>query len=54
MKSDEARFSKKNHIWPKMAKNGLKWSKNEVFAIFLKNGSNDFAYIAYIVRGDDS
>ena len=28
--------------------------KKWCFAIFLKNGSNDFAYIAYIVRGDDS
>ena len=54
MKSDEARFSKKNPVRLKMAKNGLKWPKNEVFAIFLKNDSNDFAYIAYLVKGDDS
>ena len=49
-KSDEARFSKKKCFVPIF---GQKVPKNEVFSIFLKNGSNDFFYIADIVRGDD-
>ena len=33
---------------------GEKWRKIVKIAIFLKKSSNDFAYIAYLVRGDDS
>ena len=42
IKNSEARFSKKDLVFPKFWKKCQKVVKIEVFSIFLKNGSNDF------------
>ena len=51
LKPNGARFFGKIRIWPKMAKNGQKWPKNEVFGIFLKIASFVFSDLLHEVRG---
>ena len=42
-KTDEARFSQKNLVLPKIAQTCQKKPPNEVFSTFLENSSNDFS-----------
>ena len=52
IKSSEARFSKKDLVFPKFWKKCQKVVKIEVFSIFLKNGSNDFPDFLCEVRSN--
>ena len=53
LKSDGARFSKKNLVRLFWAKKGVKMGFLSFFVMFLKNGSNDFVHIVHIDVWDD-
>ena len=51
LKSDGARFLKKNPLDPFWGKKGPKWPQNEVFGTLMKIESLDFSDFWHEVRG---